>query len=507
MKRVFLIFLLSSCASAQTDYYIDYDDGIDSALGEKIGPFIMQAGSDTTTIVDANLNGLTITDNAASSGDYIWNDTRDINSFVDAWDDGTDTITTTDTVTGQTAGDTYYILASWKNVNTFTAAARTAGGGDKAFLRANVTWDQGTEAADITFTTDGGIDAYHELIGCDDTVSGVDPWVDNSDVKPIIDFEDGAFQCSVSADLYWRFERLHFKQSNDTSGMLLLNGADFAYVQDCDFTDTNGSSVEGIQFNTTEFATIDGCTFENCFGNSIAGTNSTGLIKNCTITAGVDVSTDTGIQADNGSLFWVEGTTFVGNFDLRDMRSAEHSVIQCRNVDWTSPGNYDVIENGVIVSEDDDATFESHLQLFVYGLITRETGTPRAGGASTVARLLSNANCGLNRPLVLGHPISGFRPVWVAAGSYTASVWVRTGSAWDAALTAAECYMVSSELDTAPARTLVQSTETITNDAAWTELTTTITPSEEGFVYFWVYLAEFEDASEYIEIDVLPVVE
>lgn len=405
---------------------------------------------------------------------------------------------------GSDANDGLTFGNSYKTITKYTTTeVRSAG--DRAFLRANVTWLQGTEAVDITFDEDGTIDAYIELIGADSVTN--DPWSDASDIKPIIDFENGAFQVSLVGDQFWRFTRLDFRQSNDSGGMFLANGGDFAYLLECNFQDTNGISVEGIQISATELLTLDTCTFTDCFGFAVRLSTASVRIKDCTITAGTDVRTDTGLNLDSGSRGWVTNTVFAGSFDTEDAIVQEQSVLFTRNVDWTSAGNYTVSENAELHSADDDGTYRSEIETFTHGVITRDTGTVRSGGATSSAKMEPNSSCGPNRPLVLGsNPLRGFRPIWVTAGSYTATVYVRVGTAWDSALTAAEVYMVTSELDNAGNATRVerQSTETINNAGSWTALTTSISPARDGFVYFWLYLAEFEDATEHIFVDILP---
>jgi hypothetical protein len=393
---------------------------------------------------------------------------------------------------------------AYKTITKYTTTeVRSAG--DKAFLRANITWDQGTEAVDITFDEDGTADSYIELIGCDSVTN--DPWGDASDTKPIIDFQNATYNISLVSDEFWRLNRLNIQQSNDTNGAVYVASGDHSYILDCDVLNSNQVSSEGLFATGNEFLTVDGCTFLDCNGSALSISSSRIHIRDCTFTAGVDVSTNTGLNVDNSSIVWLQDSTFTGAFDDEDIRIAQNSTVYARNVTWSASGK-DIVELSELHSEDDDGTFEAHIATFEPGVITRDTGTVRGGGADSSAKMEPGAACGPNFPLVLGDRLRGFRPIWVTAGSYTATVYARVGTAWDSALTAAECYLITSELDNAGNATRVerQSAQTIANDTTWTALTTSISPARDGFVYFWLYLAEYEDATEHIFVDILPTV-
>ena len=114
----------------------------------------------------------------------------------------------------------------------------------------------------------------------------------------------------------------------------------------------------------------------------------------------------------------------------------------------------------------------------------------------------------------MGDRLSGSFKIWIATNAAsTVSVYVKVGAAWGGALTAAQCYIKASYLDdatgTVATRTELQSTETITNDANWTELSITIpasNPKRDGWVYVWFYLAHREDAADVVWVDIKPVV-
>jgi hypothetical protein len=392
---------------------------------------------------------------------------------------------------------------AWKTLSKYTTTTvRTPG--DRLFVRANITWDQGTEATDIIFDEDGTADNYISIIGCDSVTN--DPWGDASDVLPIVDFEDAAYQFNIGGDDFWYLERVDIRQGNDGNGLLTHSTAYGTYIKSCVFRDCNATSVEGIRYIHGN-ATLDSCTFVDCNGSSIAVNAGQIHIKSCTFNGGGDVSTNNAVQA-NGGVAYIEDSTFGDTtaFDSSDILAQIGGTVYLRNC--TRSTSMTVTGGASVFIEDNDATFESHIASYTQGTITRDTGTVRVGGADSSAKMEPTDECGPNLPLVLGHPITGFAQVWVAAGSYTATVYASVGSAWDSALTAAECYMVTSELDNAgtAARVTRQSAQQIDNDTTWTAFTTSISPAREGFVYFWFYLEEYEDATEHIFVDIKPTV-
>jgi len=501
----------------RSNYYIDYTNGIDTAAGTKQGNFTADAGTDTTTIVDAELNGLTITDNAASSGDYVWNVTRGLGSYVDSWTDATDTIVLTGAIAGQTTGDTYYIISAWKTITKYTESARTAGGGDTAYLRAGITWPQGTLAVDITFLTDGGIDLYQSIIGCDDTASGVDPWGDNSDVKPIIDFADGAYQFVITGDDFWYFNRLDIKQSADPTGAVYAQTSYGIKLENCDISDSGASSTEGL-YARGSYVALDTCTFTDCWSASVYAYESAYIIMNdCIVDAGAIRGSTYALYAGLGSIIEAQDCSIApsNTFSTREIGTSSISKICLRNCTFGIAADTLVNNMGdAIFSEDDDGTFESHYQEYYRGKITRATASPRAGGADSYAVMVPTAKCGVNSPLRLGNSMSGFARIWATKDiEINVSVYARVGTAWDGALTAAQCYATFSWLNNAvtAARTLTQSTETISNVADWTTgvhafTSGNITPLQTGWVYIWFYVAHWEDATEEIWVDIKPVI-
>lgn len=509
------------------NYYVDYANGTDGGGGTVHDGLAEPAdpGGAVYTMIDATSTSTDGThavlaindfDNDTDdnyNGDFLYNITRSTGVIItdyDADDDDDGSVLTHPNIAGQVAGDTFYILRAVKKMNYITSTlVRTVG--DVIFLRANTTWLQGTDAEDILTDESGDIDEWIKVIGCDSVTN--DPWVDGDDTLPIIDFEDAAYQLSTSLDEWWWFERIVFTQSADTSGAVnVFTCLGRMHFETCTFSEGATAIVEGLIINTAYAELVD-CTFTNCHGTALSLLSVKVFMDNCTFNGGAGTNFFA-ITCTNGDI-WIKDSSFGDGtaFGAAVFDVGPGGLVYTRNISYT--GTLSVATaldfgdgGGSLFTEDLDETFESHVTYDKAGTITRDTGTVRGGGADSSAKMEPNANCGVLSPLVLGDPLRGFAKVWLAAGSYTVSVYARVGSAWDSALTAAECYIKTSELDNAGNATRVerQSSQQILNDTNWQAFTTSISPAREGFVYIWLYLEEFEDATEHIFVDIKPVV-
>lgn len=412
-----------------------------------------------------------------------------------------------DYTNGNDSNDGLSTGQAWKTINKYTTTtARTAG--DIAYVRANQTHD--CSGADIVFDEDGDEDNWIKIIGCDATDN--DPWDDDSDVRPVIDFGDAAYQVNCSGDRYWWLENLWFYRSGDSAGCINVGGGSstlgFLKLVECKISDGAASNVEGVVVQITGRVQCDTCEFVDTYGYSVDN-NGDCWLKNCTFNGG-STSQATAAVANRGTCY-IEDSAFgdSSQFSVAIFRP-DGGAIYARNCFYTGTLLVNTESTtGDLFMEDEDATFEGHSTYSYTGTITRATDSPRAGGADSHAKMTSNAYCGPSDPLTLGHRMYGFAQIWLeASAEKTITVYARTGSAWDSALTAAEAYLTASYLDSAAdcGRTIAQSTEQITNDAAWTAFTVTITPLKTGFVYLWFSLAKYEDAGEYIDVDIKPVV-
>lgn len=129
-------------------YYIDPVNGTDTFTGTRIDSTV-DSTADTTHFVD---NALTGADDYLN-GSFFYNVTRGIGSLITDFVAADDTVTLADAIAGMTAGDTYYILNAWQDLDQFTENARSAG--DKVVIRRGA--NQCDDGSDLNFTSDGTI--------------------------------------------------------------------------------------------------------------------------------------------------------------------------------------------------------------------------------------------------------------------------------------------------------------------------------------------------------------
>lgn len=133
-----------------TTYYLDPDNGDDADSGTKEGPLTMDIGSTDTTLVDAGLSSAV---DDFYNGGFLFNVTRGLGVIITDYVGATKTMTHP-SISGQTTGDSYYVLMPFIDIDQFTENARSAG--DKLIIRRGsaTTIDDGT---DCNFTSDGSI--------------------------------------------------------------------------------------------------------------------------------------------------------------------------------------------------------------------------------------------------------------------------------------------------------------------------------------------------------------
>lgn len=484
-----------------TDYYIDFTNGNDARTGLKSANLTVDSCSDTLHITDADLTGA----DDYINGAYVWNVTRVAGAYVSDFDAASDTITLSGAIAGMAAGDTYYYIDAWKTINKYTTTTtRTAG--DRAFVRANQTH---TTTADIVMDESGDVDTWIKLIGCDSSVN--DPWHDGSSVKPIVDFGDAAYQVYLNNDNFWWFERIVFQQSSDVYSGVYIYGVYTGYFKDCSFLDC--VSVPTVRTQQTYRIVFDGCYFADAGSTTqVAFVNfqSEVTFQSCTFDAGSLRGGRYGLYVA-GSTVCIRDCVFAptNTFGYSCIAAPEGAVIYGSNITHSGTWMYAAgsARQGYYYGED-HGSFGNQLQEHYVGIITKETSSPRSGGATSYARITTNAYCGMVRPIIFGDTLTGNQPILLTADvQKTITVYARTSTAWASALTSGEAFLRVSYLSNAStsARTIVESSQTITNDANWTAFTVTITPARTGLAYWWFILGEYE-SSKYIDVDPIPVV-
>ncbi len=150
-----------------TVYYVDPVNGLAANTGLKLTGTV-DSTADTSHFIDDALTGL----DDYINGGYVYNSTRGIGAYITDFTAIDDQVHLASAIAGMAAGDAYYILCSWLDLDTFTEAARSAG--DRCVVRrtAAANCDNGS---DLTFTSSGTVvapivlesdfdDEYHDKV-------------------------------------------------------------------------------------------------------------------------------------------------------------------------------------------------------------------------------------------------------------------------------------------------------------------------------------------------------
>ncbi len=223
-----------------TTYYIDATNGTDSYTGTKITGTI-DSSADSTHFVDAALTGA----DDYINNSFFYNETTGAGTLISDFVAATDTVTLTDADASMAAGDTYYILHAWADLDQFTENARSAG--DICILRRGMTgYDDGT---DLEFTSDGTLAApitvrsdnannWRDNVDLSGTGTatitvGSKVWTFSADVSSVVSAGDVLYEVNDDADLFaYEVDTvstvtvtmfLPYKGGNDGSGKTVTN--------------------------------------------------------------------------------------------------------------------------------------------------------------------------------------------------------------------------------------------------------------------------------------------
>jgi hypothetical protein len=483
-----------------TTFHVDYANGTDGSgtvhdgiMEDNSGANYTTETGTTTTAVYVSTSTLDNNTDDNYNGDYLYNVTRSIGVIItdyDADDLGGYSVLTHPTITGQIVGDEFYIIRASKTL-LFALETTTLAPGDVVKLRANTTWSQSTEGVDVNIDDDGDGDNLIEIKSCDSTD---DPWDDDSDVRAIVDFQDAAYQLTMSSDYYSKWSRIDFMQSTDSMGQIYIGSTIGFIFENCRIYD-RGTNDEGI-YLANAMGLFDGCEFWDNGTISVRAVSGTmAQFKDCIFNGGSGISTDYGIQATQ-SILWVEDCSFgqTTAHDTDDIYASVRSQIFVRNCAMS--GAYvTVVTQANIYFEDYDEAFQAHKMISDIGDINRATGVGRSGGSSTVADITPNANIGVNNPMhVRGRNnkvVGDFQVYCEANMEHTVSVWMRAAATWSGSYpTAAQMYVTAhylSNAGTCERSWSPQSTQVISG-TTWVEFTTKFTPARSGYAYVWFYL-------------------
>jgi len=378
---------------------------------------------------------------------------------------------------------------AWLTLEKYTTTTvRTAG--DIAYVRANTTETVG--ANDIVFDEDGTVNAYISIIGCDSVAN--DPWSDSSDVRPIIDFGDQIKNMAFDTDDYWKLERLDIMQSADVAGIIYCNKSDI-YILNCIIRDNSAATGNhGLHVVASNNIKVESCQFLDNISRSFFVERSSGIIDSCVFNGGV-TTTDRGIYANDGSTLLVKNCSFgqTTAHDVQDitvLNSSFITTINCKRQKSTYASSL----GSVIFAEDDNQVKGTNVTYGWNGIITKDTGVVRSGGASSSAKLAPSSSCGLYAPLSIA-PFNDYDfKVYCPASATTLILYLRSLGVWAGYPTNTELYVEVSYLDHAAdaTRSVAVSTAVLADETTWVAFPVTFTPLQAGYVYLKVYLKKFE---------------
>ena len=138
--------------------------------------------------------------------------------------------------------------------------------------------------------------------------------------------------------------------------------------------------------------------------------------------------------------------------------------------------------------EDYSQTVGSSYSFYQFGDVIKNTSTVRSGGADNSIEVVPLSACTTINYI----PILEWTEFDVAASSQTRGVYV-LGSGWSTWPTAAELWFEAEYLSagSGTAKTIIKSTEVLTDNTTWTKLDVTFTPSQAGIVRYRMYLGKY----------------
>lgn len=441
-----------------TDYYIDPTNGSNTSPHDGLrhpttSTYSMDSGSGTTTLVETSQLPRTTTGDW--NGAYLYNVTRSTGVIIttSTYSAGTWTLTHP-TITGQTSGDTYFIIDAWATLAQYTTTtARSAG--DRAYVRAN---DTETLSVAITHDEDGTPGNPIEVIGCDATTN--DPWNDSSSVKPILDFNGGAYGVGFGATLGWKWTRMVVHDSHNSTGMIGGTGGGFGFWKfvDCDFEEFGGNWNNMVNLSNSQGSCeFDGCTWDEVGANNTAlGVgNGYAICKNCTLDAGsvtqgrmaVSVVCGTGILID----CVIGGTT---SFYYRDVQFGSYmGRIYARNTDFDIDpisSHFGFSDYSIIKMEDSEQVLGAGKIVAPSGTVETDT-TIKTGNADFSHKMTPDTDCDTVHFLELSgnmYEIEAPFVVWgTASQEITLTVKLKELGSWATYPTASELYLEASYYD------------------------------------------------------------
>jgi hypothetical protein len=364
------------------------------------------------------------------------------------------------------------------HLNRYTTdTARTAG--DILKVRANQT--NVIAGINITFDEAGTVIAYNEIRGC--SVAD-DPFSDASNVQPIFDFGNTAFQVQCYQS-YWKFYNLDITNNNLTSSGLFSttgkNTLDTCTIHLNNHASGYGVSTDGYSTNLTISNSI---IYSNKKYN-ISAVNGMTYVDSCTINGGA-AGTSYGMFTGNGHCR-ASNTTFgvttahstadlYGNIGSLTIRNCLYSTI--------SVGGF-----LICTSEDDGQVLGAAKAYYYSGTITKcasglTDSTVRAGGGLSSALMMPSSVCTIKYPLTIayGSLMPDMCVECAPSTTYTVTVYIRGSATWGTFPTNAQLFIQADYY--AGATSLrsqsTPSTQVIADNSTWVGFTTTFTTGATG---------------------------
>lgn len=400
---------------------------------------------------------------------------------------------------------------AWKTTNK---ASTTIGSGDRATLRGGMTEIPG---ADITFTNDGTANSYAVIQGA---YNGVyDPWGDGVVARPIIDFNDAAFQVLLSGDDFWKISGLDIMQS-DASIAISVVGSDGVVIDDCISRDIGPTAItkQGLAFTGCSGMLVTNCEFHSNRSRNITVFRTFGVIRNCILNGGAG-TTGFGLRLAEGSYVEIADCSFgeTTEHTSADISLSIGAIGLCRNtiLDSTTQADIEATAVGsVFIIEDDGQVHEALQTVQFTGNTSRSTAVNRSGEGGTPWSILvePNSDCGSVQALYayqgfLPQSIRGI-PIYLDGTEQTITVKAYATS-WAVLPTVSQFVVEIEHFESAGIWAIDTSSDTFSgNDPAlWDSFDITLTPGAAGFAYLRVKLLDYEDGTEKVYIDPVPLID
>jgi len=379
-----------------------------------------------------------------------------------------------DYINGSDANDGLSPSTAWKTINQFTTNTVRAAG-DIAYVRRNQTHSY---AVDIVFDEDGNKDSDIILMGDDGT-----GWPGEETLaKPVINFQDLAYQVLVNGDDYWTLKDLQIIQSADTGGALRIYSAKQFKGSGLIIRDNDPGTRGFYPYIATGI--MEDCELYSNGSYNVYGGLCHMIYKGCKFNGGA-ATTDYGLFLFDALAELLDcefGITTA--HDFRDIWCFRNARVLGRNVKFGSPTYiYDMPDPFSWVRiEDYQGQKLSHYAKYFEGEIVPVTDIVRSGGAQFSAKMVPyEGRTGKLNPLVLTKLLGEELAAWRTAGTgRTCTLYIR-GSVWKTIPTADELYTELAYYDSTSAKrnikksTATLNTSTVTGESVGTgDGTTTV---------------------------------